>query len=85
MAMYYYTRNLQLLQETPAQLPQEIKVNHEEAQAYIQECLKRQSHVLSEIEAKAILAAYGIPVTPTIAVSSPEAAVKTARRLATRW
>ena len=81
MAMYYYTRNLELLQETPAQLPQEIKVNHEEAQAYIQECLKRQSHVLSEIEAKAILAAYGIPVTPTIAVSSPEAAVKTARRL----
>ena len=81
MAMYYYTRNLELLQETPAQLPQEIQVNHEEAQVYIQECLKRQSHVLSEIEAKAILAAYGIPVTPTIAVSSPEAAVKTARRL----
>ena len=81
MAMYHYARNLELLQETPAQLPQEIQVNHDEAQAYIQECLKRQTHVLSEIEAKAILAAYGIPVTPTIAVSSPEAAAKTARRL----
>ena len=43
MAMYYYTRNLELLQETPAQLPQELEVNHGQAQAYIQECLKRQS------------------------------------------
>ena len=81
MAMYSYTRNLELLQEIPAQLPQELEVNHGQAQAYIQECLKRQSSVLSEMEAKAILAAYGIPVTPTISASSSLAAVQAAGRL----
>jgi acetyltransferase len=81
MAMYSYTRNLELLQETPAQLPHEIEVNHQQAQAYIQECLKRQSHVLSEIESKAILAAYGIPVTPTISATSAQAAVQAAAHL----
>jgi len=81
MAMYSYTRNLELLQETPAQLPHELEVNHQQAQAYIQECLKRQSHVLSEIEAKAILAAYGIPVTPTISASSAQAAAQAASHL----
>ena len=81
MAMYSYTRNLELLQEIPAQLPQELEVNHGQAQAYIQECLKRQSSVLSEMEAKAILAAYGIPVTPITSASSSQAAVQAAKRL----
>jgi acetyltransferase len=81
MAMFSYTRNLELLQETPAALPHELEVNHQQAQTYIQECLKRQSHVLSEIEAKAILAAYGIPVTPTISASSAPAAVQAANHL----
>jgi acetyltransferase len=81
MAMYSYTRNLELLQETPSQLPHELQVNHQQAQAYIQECLKRQTKVLSEIEAKAILAAYGINVTPTISASSSQAAVQAASHL----
>jgi acetyltransferase len=81
MAMYSYTRNLELLQETPAQLPHELEVNHQQAQAYIQECLKRQSKVLSEIEAKAILAAYGFTVTPTISASTSQAAAQAANHL----
>jgi acetyltransferase len=81
MAMYSYTRNLELLQETPAQLPYELEVNQPQARAYIQECLKRQSRLLTEVEAKAILAAYGIPVTPTLSASSPQAAVQTANHL----
>ena len=81
MAMYSYTRNLELLQETPARLPRELEVNRQQAQAYIQECLKRQSEVLTEIEAKAILAAYGIPVTPTVSASSSQAAARSATQL----
>jgi acetyltransferase len=81
MAMYSYTRNLELLQETPAQLPHELQVNHQQAQAYIEECLKRQSKVLSEIEAKAILAAYGFKVTPTISASSAQSAAQAASHL----
>lgn len=81
MAMYSYTRNLELLQETPARLSQELEVNHHQAESYIKECLKRQSPVLTEIEAKAILAAYGIPVTPTIPASTAQTAAHSAAYL----
>ncbi|MEJ2090979.1 MAG: bifunctional acetate--CoA ligase family protein/GNAT family N-acetyltransferase [Syntrophobacterales bacterium] len=81
MAMYSYTRNLELLQETPARLPRELAVNQQQAETYIQQCLKRQAQVLTEIEAKAILAAYGIPVTPTISASTSQAAARSANHL----
>jgi acetyltransferase len=81
MEMYSYTRNLELLQETPARLPWDIKVNPSQAKAYVDECLRRQAQVLTEIEAKAILAAYGIPVTPTMSASTAKAAVQAANHL----
>jgi len=81
MAMYSYTRNLELLYETPAQLPHEIDVNLKRARTFIDQCLQGQARVLQEIEAKAILAAYGIPVNPTVAAASAEAAVQAARHL----
>jgi acetyltransferase len=81
MEMYSYTRNLELLQETPPQLPSEIKVNTRQAQSFIEECFSRQMLLLSEIEAKAILSAYGIPVNPTLTASSAAAAVAAAKKL----
>jgi acetyltransferase len=81
MEMYSYTRNLELLQETPAQLPSEIKVNTRQARSFIEECFTRQMLLLSEIEAKAILSAYGIPVNPTLTASSAAAAVAAAKKL----
>ena len=81
MAMYSYTRNLEALQQTPAQLPYDLEVNQPQARTYIQECLKRQAKVLTEVEAKAILAAYGIPVTPTLSASTPQTAAQAANHL----
>jgi acetyltransferase len=81
MEMYSYTRNLELLQETPPQLPSEIKVNTRQAQSFIEECSSRQMLLLSEIEAKAILSAYGIPVNPTLTASSAAAAAAAAQKL----
>ena len=81
MAMYSYTRNLELLQETPAQLPYEIEVNAGRARTFIDKCLATQHRVLTEIETKAILASYGIPVNPTVAADSAAAAVQAARNL----
>jgi len=81
MAMFSYTRHLELLQETPARLPRDLEVNTKQAQAYLQECLRRQARVLTETEAKAILAAYGIPVIPTVPASSAQAAVMAAKQL----
>ena len=41
MQMYSYTRNLELLQETPPQSPQDIKVNSKQARSFIEACLQR--------------------------------------------
>ena len=79
MHMYSYSRNLELLQETPPSLPHEIQVNTREARTFIDECLKRREKVLTEIKSKAILSAYGIPVNRTVVASSPPAAAEAAK------
>jgi acetyltransferase len=78
MQMYSYTKNLALLQETPLQSPRDIQVNYNQARSFINACLQRQLQTLSEIEAKAIFSAYGIPVNRTVSVSSAEAATEAA-------
>ncbi|MGC8494901.1 MAG: acetate--CoA ligase family protein, partial [Syntrophobacteraceae bacterium] len=79
MQMYSYSRNLELLQETPPSLPRELQVNKGKARTFIDECLKRREKILMEIESKAILSAYGIPVNRTVMASNPRAAVEAAR------
>ncbi len=81
MHMYSYSSNLELLQETPPSLPHEIQVNTKQARTFIGECLKRGEKVLTEIESKAILSAYGIPVNRTVAASSPQAAAEAAKAI----
>ena len=81
MQMYSYTRNLELLQETPPRLSTDLKVNHKQARTFIDECFKRRLTVLTEVEAKAILSAYGLPVNPTVTASSATAAATTAAKL----
>lgn len=81
MQMYSYSRNLELLQETPPRLPYDIKVNTRQAKTFIDECFKRGTKVLTEIESKAILTAYGIPVNLTVVASSAEAAGKAAKTI----
>ena len=84
MHMYSYSRNLELLQETPPSLPHEIQVNTGQARTFINECLKRGERVLTEIESKAILSAYGIPVNRTVMASSPRAAAEAPKASAFR-
>jgi acetyltransferase len=81
MEMFSYTRNLELLQETPPRLPADLQVNTRQARTYVDEFFKRGTLLLTEIEAKAVLSAYGIPVNPTVTASSAQAAVASARRL----
>jgi acetyltransferase len=81
MEMYSYTRNLELLQETPPRLPADLKVNTRQVRNFIDECFKRQTPLLTEVEAKAILSAYGIPVNPTVTASSAAAAAAAAKKL----
>ncbi len=79
MEMYSYTKNLQLLQETPPRSTREIQVNFRQARGFIDACLSRGQQKLSEIEAKAILSAYGIPVNRTVAASTASIAAKLAQ------
>lgn len=79
MHMYSYSRNLELLQETPPSLPREIEVNTRQARTFIKECLRRRAKVLTEIESKAILSAYGIPVNRTMVASNAQAAAEAAK------
>ncbi len=81
MEMYSYTRNLELLQETPPRLPADLKVNTKQVRNFIDECFKRQTPLLTEVEAKAILSAYGIPVNLTVTASSAAAAAAAAKKL----
>ena len=43
--------------------------------------LQAPGRLLTEVEAKAILAAYGIPVNPTVTASSAAAAAAAAKKL----
>jgi acetyltransferase len=81
MEMYSYSQHLKILQETPPLLPQELQVNTSQARTFIDQCLKRQGRVLTELESKAILSAYGIPVNRTVAASTAPDAVMIAKVL----
>jgi acetyltransferase len=70
MEMYFYNRHLELLQETPPRQTQDVHVNTRQAKTFLCQCLGRPGGVLTELESKAILSAYGIPVNPTVTASS---------------
>jgi acetyltransferase len=81
MEMYFHFQHLQLLQETPPQISRELQINTRTARAFIDHCLEHQATILTELESKAILSAYGIPVNRTVAASSAAEAVAAARDL----
>jgi acetyltransferase len=79
--MYSYNRNLELLTETPPRLARVLKFDRESARALIGDSLEPGRKYLTEIEAKALLGAYGIPTNKTLAASSPEEALKAAQEI----
>jgi len=79
MEMYSYSKHLEILQETPPRLPHDVQVNTSQARTFIDQCLKGRDRILTELESKAILSAYGIPVNPTVAASAAPDAVKVAQ------
>jgi len=77
--MYNYERNLQLLHETPAELPVNEAPPKNHLKSIIRRVLREGNHVLTEEDAKKFLINYGIPFVATHIAASPEEAVAYAR------
>jgi len=61
--MYDYSRNLQILHETPTQIPTQFQPNKKANKELIDMVLNDNRTVMTEFEAKQFLANYHIPVS----------------------
>ncbi len=79
MYMYQYKRNLELLYETPEELPTESAPPKRPVTVLIRKAAKEKREILTEVEAKQLLEYYNIPVVKTrVAESVDEAAAAAA-------
>jgi acetyltransferase len=79
--LYDYGRNLKLLQEIPPKIEHALHFDRDSAAPTIEKGLARGSGLLTEAEAKSVLAAYSIPVNETRLAESREEALRLAREL----
>jgi len=77
-----YRRNQEALMEAPPSLPELFTPEPQAVRKIIGPALAEGRTVLTEPEAKAVLAAYGIPVARTLTAATPEAAADAARQIA---
>jgi len=73
--MYRYDYNLKLLQETPEAILKDFKPDTQRVEAIIRAALAEKKTVLTFLESRRILEAYGIPVLQTREVNTEEQAV----------
>ena len=72
MYMYQYTRNLQNLYETPADILPDFEPARDEVKKIFIRVARDGRSILSEPEAKAVLEAYQIPVVRTVIATSAD-------------
>ena len=76
-----YRRNQELLVQIPPSLAEQFTPDVEKVRTILADALADRRSMLSEPEAKSMLAAYGIPVVDTYLVASPDEAVEVAREI----
>ena len=81
MYMYDYSRNLDILHETPSQIPHEFKPRRAESKKLIEEVLADHRTVMTEFEAKQLLNYYYIPVIKNGLAHTEEEAIKLAEKI----
>jgi acetyltransferase len=81
MQLVRYSRAQEELMRTPPSLPEDLDLDSEKAKAAIGPMIAAGRYVMSEIEAKGLLTAYGIPTVPTELATGPVEVAK----LAERW
>jgi acetyltransferase len=81
MHLVSYARNLQILHETPKDIPLEFMLDRQRLRGVFDTILTEGGEILSENVSKAFLEAYEIPVTKPQAARSADEAVEVAHRL----
>ena len=81
--MWRYTENLRALYETPARAPAGSEDHRQQTQvpAILETARQARRVILTEVEAKRVLAAYGIPIVETRVAITVEDAVRAAAEL----
>jgi acetyltransferase len=78
MHLVRYQRNQEMLMETPVSVPSEFTPATATARLVVENALGSGKAMMSEPEAKAVLAAYGIPTVETHIATTPEQAARLA-------
>ncbi|HSV84127.1 MAG TPA: bifunctional acetate--CoA ligase family protein/GNAT family N-acetyltransferase [Ramlibacter sp.] len=81
MQLLHYHRNQEALLQLPDADPAALNVDRAAAQEILDEALQAGREWLDEADAKAVLAAYGIPTVPTVFVRDAEDALGAAQDL----
>ncbi|MBK5210951.1 MAG: GNAT family N-acetyltransferase [Coriobacteriia bacterium] len=81
MNMYEYTRSLETLYETPADILPDFEPDRDTVKGIFKQVADEGRSILSEFEAKNVLAAYQIPAVKTVICTSAEAAEKAAEEI----
>jgi acetyltransferase len=79
--MVQYQRNQELLYETPEVVADQVSHDAARVRRLLEGARREERTLLTETEAKEILAAYGIPVTPTVDCRTADEAAAAANRL----
>jgi acetyltransferase len=79
--MVQYQRNQALLYETPEAMPEDWSPDSGKVRQVLDQVRQQGRLLLTEVEAKEVLAAYGVPITPTVACRSVEETVAAARQI----
>jgi acetyltransferase len=81
MDIYRFSKNIEMLQQIPSRFPRELKFDRKKAKDIIQAGLETKNRLLTEMEAKELLSAYGIPVDPMESAVDKEEAVNKAEAM----
>ena len=81
MTLVAYARNLEILYETPRDVPVTFTLDRAEMRARFEALLAGGGDVLSEADSKSLLEAYGIPVTRPDPAATADEAVAAAERI----
>lgn len=74
--LYSYGQQIETLMEIPVRTDQKLTIDRSKARVIVDSQMAQEDWNLSEIEAKNLVSAYGIPVNDTRLADSPESAVR---------